>query len=454
MNVNFFTPIKFTGRAESALNFETTLTHTYKDTVHCSALTFVDDYFPSWFSGQIAVVDTKKTEEYEITTEKNSAWKFTCRKVIQFISYFTIVCPIAFLIAKCILRHQLKERMALNEIEKSVQTWAAENSSRRSAARSITEAARMHSTYLNLFRDQLTSLPPAIGQLRNLKRLDLSDNQFTALPPQIGQLRNLKRLDLSGNRLTSLPTEIGQLRNLEELGLSHNQLASLPTEIGQLRNLKSLNLSYNQLTALSSEIGQLTALYHLGLSDNQLTSLPPAIGQLRKLNVLFLTNNALTQLPRFLLELSSNCTINANNNRFSPEEMARIQAELNDIRQQNPKRGPALYLSSIPRVSSPPPALPPLILWTDYFSSLPPSQETPEQFQEVLKKIEEAGRTDTPWTIFGILEQSDRTRASLEKGFRSLLSQVHPDKNLDHKELATTLTASLKNLKDFLILQI
>ncbi len=49
--------------------------------------------------------------------------------------------------------------------------------------------------------------------------LDLSDQELTKLPPQIGQLSSLTSLDLSGNKLTAVPPEIGQLTNLASLNL-------------------------------------------------------------------------------------------------------------------------------------------------------------------------------------------------------------------------------------------
>jgi len=44
-------------------------------------------------------------------------------------------------------------------------------------------------------------LPPEVGQLANLLRLELPRNQLTVLPAELGQLTNLQRLDLAGNPL-------------------------------------------------------------------------------------------------------------------------------------------------------------------------------------------------------------------------------------------------------------
>ena len=48
------------------------------------------------------------------------------------------------------------------------------------------------------------ALPPGIGELTNLTRLELGNNPLTELPPEIGGLTNLSRLYLSDNPLTAL----------------------------------------------------------------------------------------------------------------------------------------------------------------------------------------------------------------------------------------------------------
>ena len=58
-----------------------------------------------------------------------------------------------------------------------------------------------------------------LGRLSELRYLNLYDNQLTSLPPELGQLHNLTWLNLAGNQLTALPPELGQLQSLERLTL-------------------------------------------------------------------------------------------------------------------------------------------------------------------------------------------------------------------------------------------
>ncbi len=100
---------------------------------------------------------------------------------------------------------------------------------------------------------------------------------MSELPPEIGNLNNLRFLELINDQLVELPPEIGQLSNLQELSPHNNQLRELPPEIGNLTNLQRLSLSHNQLSELPPEIGNLSNLQDLGLSDNPLTMPPPEI---------------------------------------------------------------------------------------------------------------------------------------------------------------------------------
>ena len=155
------------------------------------------------------------------------------------------------------------------------------------------------------------SIPPQLGRLTQLRRLELTHNELTgAIPPELGQLDSLRRLGLSYNELTgAIPPELGQLDSLRELGLYDNRLTGpIPPELGQLTGIWVLELGFNRLTGpIPPELGKLTQLLWLELTRNELTgAIPPELGQLTGLSDLLLGSNNLTgPIPPELGQLDS-----------------------------------------------------------------------------------------------------------------------------------------------------
>lgn len=79
-------------------------------------------------------------------------------------------------------------------------------------------------TSLFINHNRLTTLSPAIIQLKNLSVLDASANKLISLPPELGMLTELRELYIFDNHLTMLPPELGSLFQLELLGAEGNPL--------------------------------------------------------------------------------------------------------------------------------------------------------------------------------------------------------------------------------------
>ncbi|XP_006896531.1 PREDICTED: leucine-rich repeat and calponin homology domain-containing protein 4 [Elephantulus edwardii] len=148
---------------------------------------------------------------------------------------------------------------------------------------------------LSLYHNCLRCLNPALGNLTALTYLNLSRNQLSSLPPYICQLP-LRVLIVSNNKLGALPPDIGALGSLRQLDVSSNELQSLPSELCSLPALRDLNVRRNQLSLLPDELGDLP-LVRLDFSCNRVSRIPVSFCHLRHLQVILLDSNPLQSPP-------------------------------------------------------------------------------------------------------------------------------------------------------------
>ncbi|XP_059583996.1 leucine-rich repeat and calponin homology domain-containing protein 1 isoform X2 [Alligator mississippiensis] len=148
---------------------------------------------------------------------------------------------------------------------------------------------------LNLYHNCIKIIPDAIVNLQMLTYLNLSRNQLSSLPACLCGLP-LKVLIASNNKLGSLPEEIGQLKQLMELDVSCNEITALPQQIGQLKSLRELNIRRNYLKVLPQELVELP-LVKFDFSCNKVLVIPVCFRKMMQLQILLLENNPLQSPP-------------------------------------------------------------------------------------------------------------------------------------------------------------
>ncbi|KAF0682360.1 Aste57867_25498 [Aphanomyces stellatus] len=160
--------------------------------------------------------------------------------------------------------------------------------------------------FFKMCQNVLPNIPQELFTLTSLAYLDLSNNLLSGdFSSSIGQLKQLKELDLRGNKLNTLPESLGGLTFLEILRIEDNQFEFLPRSIGELEKLITLTVQSNQLQSLPENFCNLRAIATLDLSKNNLASLQGCLKHNISLKHLDLRQNRLTVFP----ELPLNCCL-------------------------------------------------------------------------------------------------------------------------------------------------
>ncbi|XP_058765134.1 putative disease resistance RPP13-like protein 1 [Vicia villosa] len=120
--------------------------------------------------------------------------------------------------------------------------WLEYNLSRNTVNYLLPTFGRLRVLSLSRYRN-ITMLPVTIGNLVQLRYLDLSYTNIASLPDTICNLYYLQTLILSCcSKLTEFPKNVGKLSNLRHLYIDMTSIIEMPKQIAELENLQTLTV--------------------------------------------------------------------------------------------------------------------------------------------------------------------------------------------------------------------
>ncbi|XP_062854536.1 leucine-rich repeat-containing protein 47 [Trichomycterus rosablanca] len=172
----------------------------------------------------------------------------------------------------------------------------------------------------------LHELHEDVKNLSQLQSLILCRNNITSAPKTIGELKSLKVLDLSVNNLQNLPEEICCLNELTTLNVSCNKISALPGGLNRCTKLSSINVCKNALSFLPDDLfsPSLELLNTIIASENCIDHLNPDIHNLPALKVLDMSNNKLSEIPFELADCSKLKEINFKGNSLKDKRLEKM----------------------------------------------------------------------------------------------------------------------------------
>ena len=157
---------------------------------------------------------------------------------------------------------------------------------------------------LNLSDLNLPSLPDLDADFSHVGSLKLSNMNLRTSPEGfLARFRGVRWLDVSKNQLRELPPAVGQMHGLTRLSLQNNRIrltADSAAILSSRTTLKALVLNSNPLSR-APDFSQMTNLHSLGMGATGLDTWPTGLDELPLLDMVYLRGNNISTLPDALI---------------------------------------------------------------------------------------------------------------------------------------------------------
>ncbi|KAF8029940.1 hypothetical protein BT93_E2378 [Corymbia citriodora subsp. variegata] len=174
----------------------------------------------------------------------------------------------------------------------------------------------------------LSLIDKSIGNLKNLKSLNIKSTAIALLPKEMSSLDHLKELLIDKTSICHFRFLRGSMQKLKTLSASRcKNLAEISEFIGCLRSLSYLALDESIIPGLPNSVKLLEGLGELSLRDcQQITALPDSIGMLKSLQKMDLSNTRIKVLPESIKNLDRLEVLRMNNTPISafPNDIANL----------------------------------------------------------------------------------------------------------------------------------
>ncbi|XXG40990.1 hypothetical protein AAC387_Pa01g1564 [Persea americana] len=205
--------------------------------------------------------------------------------------------------------------------------------------------------YLDLYGTMIERLPKSTIRLYNLQTLKLNAcSELVEVPESIGDLLQLRYLDLTWTMIERLPKSTTRLYNLQTLKLDGcRKLVEVPESIGDLLQLRYLDLTWTMIERLPKSTTRLYNLQTLKLDGcRKLVEVPESIGDLLQLRDLSLHFTDIVRLPKSTTRLYNLRTLNLS----GCQRLVELPSDLSNLVNLRHLRLDSSSVSILPRIGT------------------------------------------------------------------------------------------------------